>query len=162
LGQSGVGPNITQTTTLAKLNTLASLITAFATTASEWRNRFLNAATPISGAAPKSTLEAMAGIARSPWANPDALFTLFNEAYPQPTDGARRKAPFLPYLAYAPPDFALMLTFAGGGLSAPGKFMFDANGNLWSGVNWMPGSQLTISAAAQSNSPLTGRRFHRL
>ena len=50
----------------------------------------------------------------------------------------------MPYLAYAPPDFALMLTFAGG-LSAPGKFMFDANGNLWSGVNWMPGSQSSVT-----------------
>jgi hypothetical protein len=138
--------NITQTTTLAKLNTLASLITAFATIATdEWRNRFLNAATPISGAAPKSTLEAMAGIARTSWANPDALFALFDEAYPQPSNGARRKAPFLPYLAYAPPDFALMLSFAGGGIYAPGKFMFDANGNLWSGVNWMPGSQASVT-----------------
>jgi hypothetical protein len=138
--------NITQTTTFAKLNTLASLITAFGTIATdEWRNRFLNAATLIGGAAPKSTLETMAGIARTPWGNPDALFALFDEAYPQPTDGARRKAPFLPYLAYAPPDFALMLTFAGGGLSAPGKFMFDANGNLWSGVNWMPGSQSSVT-----------------
>jgi hypothetical protein len=138
--------NITQSTTLAKLNTMASLITAFATIATdEWRNRFLNAATPISGATPKSVLEAMAGIARTPWANSGALFALFDEAYPQPTDGAPRKAPFLPYLAYAPPDFALMLIFAGGGLSAPGKFMFDANGNLWSGVNWMPGSQSSVT-----------------
>src|SRR5215471_16410429 len=58
---------------------------------------------------------------------------------------ARRKAPFLPYLAYAPPDFALMLSFAGGGIYAPGKFLFDANGNLWSGVNWMPGSEAGVA-----------------
>jgi len=58
---------------------------------------------------------------------------------------ARRKAPFLPYLAYAPPDFALMLSFAGGGIYAPGKFLFDANGNLWSGVNWMPGSEASVT-----------------
>jgi hypothetical protein len=25
-----------------------------------------------------------------------------------------------------------------------GKFMFDANGNLWSGQNWMPGAQNTV------------------
>ena len=138
--------NITQNTTFASLNTLGSLITAFVTVANDdWRNRFLKAATPIGGATPKSTLEAMAGIARTPWANPNALYALFDEAYPQPADGSRRKAPFLPYLAYAPPDFALMLSFAGGGVYAPGKFMFDPNGNLWSGVNWMPGSQSGVT-----------------
>ena len=42
---------------------------------------------------------------------------------------------------YAPKDFALILRFSGGGLYAPGRLMFDAEGNLWSGVNWMPGSQ---------------------
>ena len=137
--------NITQNTTLANLNTLGSLITAFMTTAdSDWRNRFLKAATPVGGATPTSTLEAMAGIARAPWAEPKALFALFDEAYPQPKDGARRKTPFLPYLGYAPPDFALMLCFAGGGYYAGGKFMFDANGNLWSGQNWMPGAQNTV------------------
>ena len=138
--------NITENTTLASLNTLGSLIAAFITTSdNNWRDRFLKASTPIGGATPKSTLEAMAGIARSPWANPSALYALFDEAYPQPSDGARRKAPFLPYLAYAPPDFALMLCFAGGGVLANGKFVFDANGNLWSGQNWMPGSQSSVT-----------------
>jgi hypothetical protein len=47
----------------------------------------------------------------------------------------------VPYLAWAPPDFALSLCFAGGGVYANGRFMFDANGNLWSGQNWLPGSQ---------------------
>jgi hypothetical protein len=138
--------NITQNTTLADLNTLGSLIAAFATVANnDWRDRFLKAATPIGGAAPNTTLEAIADVARAPWVNASALYALFDEAYPQPSDGGPRKAPFLPYLAYAPPDFALMLSFAGGGLDAPGKFMFDANGNLWSGVNWMPGSQSGVT-----------------
>ena len=57
--------NSTQTTTLANLNTLGSLITAFFTVANDdWRARFLKAATPTGGATPKNTLEAMAGIAR--------------------------------------------------------------------------------------------------
>ena len=29
---------------------------------------------------------------------------------------ARRSAPFVPYLAYTPPDFAMILKFAGGGV----------------------------------------------
>ena len=138
--------NITQSTTLANLNTLGDLLAAFTRVANnDWRDRFLKAATPIGGATPKNTVEAIAAIARAPWVNAKALYTLFDEAYPQPSDGGRRKAPFLPYLAYAPPDFALMLSFAGGGLYAPGKFVFDASGNLWSGVNWMPGSQSGVT-----------------
>src|SRR5882757_10981745 len=80
--------NSTQTTTLASLNTLGSLITAFATVANEdWRARFLKAATLPGGATPKSALDAMAGIARQPWAQPNELYALFDEAYPQPKDG---------------------------------------------------------------------------
>ena len=83
--------NITQTTTLANLNTLGSLVSAFATVGNDdWRARFLKAATPPGGNAPKNTLEAMAGIAREPWAAPKELFALFEEAYPQPKDGSRR------------------------------------------------------------------------
>ncbi|HEX5498193.1 MAG TPA: hypothetical protein VFX03_03160, partial [Thermomicrobiales bacterium] len=134
--------NSTQTTSLATLNTLGGLIAASVTVANaDWRTRFFQAATPPGGATPTNTLEAAAGIARAPWAQAKALYGLFDEAYPQPANGSRRAAPFLPYLAYSPPDFALMLCFAGGGLFSPGKFVFDADGNLWCGQNWMPGSQ---------------------
>jgi len=138
--------NSTQTTTLANLDTLGSLITASFTVASDdWRARFYKAATPTGGTTPKNTLEAMAGIAREPWADPKGLYALFDEAYPQPKDGARRTAPFVPYLAYVPDDFALSLCFAGGGMYANGRFMFDKDGNLWSGQNWMPGSQSGVN-----------------
>jgi hypothetical protein len=111
----------------------------------DWRARFFKAATPPSGVTPKNTLEAVAGIARAPWARPKELFALFDEAYPQPKDGSRRSAAFVPYLAYTPPDFALSLCFAGGGMCANGKFVFDADGSLWSGQNWMPGSQSGVA-----------------
>lgn len=138
--------NVTQTTTLANMNTLASLISAYATVANDgWKARFFKAATPSAGDAPKNTLEAMAGIAREPWAAPKELFALFDEAYPQPKDGSRRTAPFAPYLRFVPDDFALSLCFAGGGMCANGKFVFDADGNLWSGQNWMPGSQSGVA-----------------
>jgi hypothetical protein len=74
-----------------------------------------------------------------------ALFGLFDVAYPQPKDGGRRAAPFLPYLFEAPPDFALSLWFDGGGALAAGKLSIDAQGNVWSGVNWMPGSQSGVA-----------------
>jgi hypothetical protein len=125
--------NSTQTATLANLNTLGSLIAAFATVADDaWRDRFLKAATPTGGQTPKSTLEAMAGIAREPWANPKEVYALFDEAYPQPRDGSRRAAPFAPYLALTPPDFVLSLCLAGGGMYANGRFMFNVPATvLW-------------------------------
>jgi hypothetical protein len=138
--------NSTQTATLANINTLGSLISAFATVAEDdWRARFLKAATPPSGTAPRNTLEAVAGIARAPWAEAKPLYELFDEAYPQPKDGSRRKAPFVPYLAYVPDDFALSLCFAGGGVYSAGRLMFDAEGNVWSGQNWMAGSQSGVN-----------------
>jgi len=138
--------NSTQTTALAKLNTLGSLIAASFTVANDdWLARFFKAATPANGVTPKNTLEAIAGIARTPWASPKELYALFDEAYPQPKDGSRRKAPFVPYLAYVPDDFALSLCFAGGGVYSAGRLMFDGQGNLWSGQNWMAGSQSGVN-----------------
>lgn len=138
--------NSTQTTTLANLDTLGSLITAFATVADDnWRARFFKAATPAAGPAPTSTLEAMAGIAREPWADPKDLYALFDEAYPLPAPDGRRGAPFIPYLVYVPDDFALSLRFSGGGNSAAGRIMFDADGNVWTGQNWLPGSQSGVN-----------------
>ena len=137
--------NSNRSTTLATFDTLASLITAAATVASDdWRSRFFQAATPTGGETPSNTLDAMASIARELWAHPKELFGLFDEMYPQPKDGARRAAPFVPYLSYAPDDFALMLCFAGGGMNSPGRLMFDANGNMWVGVNWVPGGQNSL------------------
>jgi hypothetical protein len=134
--------NSTENTTLTRLNTLSSMITAFATVADDaWRAEFLNAATATGGATPKDTLEAMSGIARTPWANPKKLYDLFDKAYPQPKDGSRRSAPLVPYLAYAPTDFAMILKFSGGGVYSAGKLQVDAKGNIWSGQNWMAGSQ---------------------
>lgn len=147
--------NITQNETLARFNTLAALVTAFDTVNSEatrWRNELLDYSTPLGGKRPENTAEAMIGIAQSPWMNPTALFNLFDQAYPQPKDGfpakpnskvpaSRRDAPFVPYLSFAPEDFALILVFGQGGICAPGKLALDGDGNLWTGLNWMPGAQ---------------------
>src|SRR5271165_1311932 len=138
--------NSSMTTTIASLDTLGSLITAsFMVANDDWRARFYRAATPTGGATLKNTLEAMAGIAREPWADPKDLYALFDEAYPLPAPDGRRSSPFIPYLVYAPADFALSLAFSGGGDYANGRFMFDAEGNLWSGMNWMPGSQSGVN-----------------
>ena len=65
--------NSSMTTTLAKLDTLGSLITYAAVANDDWRARFFKAATPTGGVTPKNTLEAMAGIAREPWPLPKSF-----------------------------------------------------------------------------------------
>ena len=75
--------NSTENTTLVRLNTLGALITAFATVADDkWRADFLKAAAVTGGAAPKDTLEAMVGIARAPWANPEGALRAVRPGLP--------------------------------------------------------------------------------
>lgn len=147
--------NITQNETLARLNTLAALITAFdnvKTDSGDWNSQFLKNATTLNGGTPENTAEAMVAIAQSPWLRPKELYHLFDLAYPQPEDGfpakpgskvpvSRRSSPFVPYLSFAPEDFAMILAFGQGGICAPGKLSLDTDGNLWTGLNWMPGAQ---------------------
>jgi streptogramin lyase len=147
--------NITQNETLARLNTLAAMITAYGTVngaEDNWQQEFLTYTTPLGGKRPENTAEAMIGIAQSPWVHPADLFDLFDKAYPQPKDGfpakpnskvpvSRRSAPFVPYLSFAPEDFSMILAFGQGGICAPGKLSLDEDGNLWTGLNWMPGAQ---------------------
>lgn len=146
--------NITQNETLARFNTLAALITAYGGHAvtDQWKQELLVFSTPLGGEKPGNTAEAMIGIAQSPWMYPAELFNLFDKAYPQPKDGfpakpnskvpvSRRSSPFVPYLSFAPEDFAMILVFGQGGICAPGKLALDIDGNLWTGLNWMPGAQ---------------------
>ena len=148
--------NSTQTTTLANLDTLGSLITAFATVANDdWRARFLKAATPSGRRAAEDDDRSDGGYRPRTVGRPEGRSM---RCLTKPTRsrrmarGARR--PSCPTCLFAPDDFALSLAFAGGGMYANGRFMFDADGNLWSGQNWMPGSQsgvIRASAAACSS-----------
>ena len=151
LGQGVVDPlNSTQTTTLANLDTLGSLISAFATVANDdWRARFLKAATPPAGQRP-DTLEAMAGIARKSGPTPKELYALFDEAYPQPKDGARRRRPSC-RIWPAPRRLRAQALLCRRRLYSAGRLMFDAEGNLWSGQTGWPvrsPASFTASAAA--------------
>jgi hypothetical protein len=77
----------------------------------------------------------------TPLIDPEKLFALLDAFYPVPQGKTLRRTPYLPYLSYAPSAWLLPLKFTGGGLSAPGKIMFDAEGNAWTGVNFIVGSQ---------------------
>src|SRR5262249_40014895 len=110
--------NSTQTTTLANLNTLGSLLSAFFTVADDGaRAAGGHARTPHRRR--PGTVAAL-----GPTGNPPYAFSAQPSLHPR--GGSRRKAPFVPYLAWSPPDFVLSLCFAGGGVYANGRFMFDA------------------------------------
>src|SRR5262249_16460795 len=86
---------------------------------------------------------------------PDKLFAAFSSLYPQPKIApgqVLRPTPFLPYLTFAPSAWVFPLKFAGGGLSAPGKLMFDSEGNAWAADTWVLGAQ-TQGAAWPGNPP---------
>ena len=87
------------------------------------------------------TLSAMISIARQPWEKTKSLYKLFEASYPINQSSQLRTTATAPYLLFEPKSFSLSLAFDGGGALALGKLMFDGNGNLWSGANWMPGSQ---------------------
>ena len=89
----------------------------------------------------EDTLSAMTSIARQPWNNADALYKLFESSYPINKATQLRTTATAPYLLFQPKSFSLSLAFDGGGALALGKLMIDGKGNMWSGTNWMPGSQ---------------------
>lgn len=120
LETGGLGPviqdplNGPQTTTLAKLNTLGSLLSACITGVPYACDKFFEAATPPGGDAPTDTLTAMQNIARYPWHQADKLFGLLEEFYPVPTGKHYRQVPFIPYLTFAPSAWTLSLVYSGG------------------------------------------------
>jgi streptogramin lyase len=134
-----------QTPTLANFATLANILAACATQLKlDACDSLFEAATSPAGERPKDTLVATQFIVRYPWHQPDKLFDVFNDLYPRPKPEPGkvfRPTPFLPYLNFAPSAWVFPLKFTGGGLSAPGKLMFDSEGNAWMADNWTVGAQ---------------------
>jgi streptogramin lyase len=152
LETGGPGPviqdplNSSQTTTLAKFNTLGILLSACITARSGACDKLFEAATPPGGDTPRDTLSAAQNIARYPWHQPQKLFALFGELYPVARNGWR-EVPRIPYLNFAPSAWTLSLVYAGGGLNSLGGIAIDGEGNLWADDNFLVGSQSTIFAS---------------
>ena len=134
--------NSTQTTTLANLDTLGSLITASVTVANDdWRTRFYKASTPTGGETPRTPSK--------PWLasleSRGPTQRIFTRCSTKPTRSLRMARGAVRSVSrLGPPDFALSLCFAGGGVYSPGRLMFDKDANLWSGQNWLAGSQAGV------------------
>jgi streptogramin lyase len=134
--------NGTQTPTMANFATIASVMAGCVTQVKEDACKSLFAAsTPPDGKVPSDTLAAAQAVARNASYEPGRLFALLDAFYPPPSGQHLRATPFLPYLSVAPSAWVLPLKFGGGGLDGPGKLMFDSEGNVWTGVNFVVGAQ---------------------
>ena len=134
--------NSTQTPTMANFGTFSNLLAGCATRVkADACSSLFAAATPPNGNAPTDTLTALQAVARYAAYQPGRLFALLDTFYPVPEGETLRATPFMPYLSYAPSAWVLPLKFNGGGLNAPGKIMFDSEGNAWTGANFIVGSQ---------------------
>ena len=134
--------NSAQTPTMANFATLANLLAGCITRVNaEAGSNFFAVATSPTGTVPTDTLTAIETILRNPWHQPEQVFALLDKFYPVPKGKNLRPTPFMPYLTWAPSAWVLPLKFTGGGLSAPGKMMFDSEGNLWAGDNFIVGAQ---------------------
>jgi DNA-binding beta-propeller fold protein YncE len=134
--------NSTQTPTMANFGTVANVLAGCVAQVKDGAcSELFGAATPPGGPAPADTLQAAQDVARNAAYEPGRLFALLDAFYPVPGAKHVRPTPFLPYLSVAPSAWILPLKFTGGGLEGPGKLMFDSHGNLWTGVNFIVGSQ---------------------
>ena len=131
-----------QTPTMANFATIADGLSGCITrVTTDACDQLFKAASPPVGGSPADTLNAVEDIARYPWYQPGRIFALLDAFYPVPQGKTLRPVPRMPYLSFAPSAWVLPLKFGGGGLNAPGKIMFDADGNAWTGVNFIVGSQ---------------------
>lgn len=152
LETGGLGPvimdplNSSQTTTLAKLNTLGILLSACVNDIPDACNKLFEVTTPPGGVAPTNTLSAAQNIARYPWHQADKLFGLLDEFYPVPAGKRWREVALIPYLNFAPSAWTLSLVYSGGGYSGVGGTAIDGEGNMWANDNFLVGSQTTIFA----------------
>jgi hypothetical protein len=157
--------NSNQTPTMANFATIADALSGCITMVTDDACDKLFAATkPPAGATPTDTLMAAEAIAEYPWYQPDRVFALLDAFYPVPKGKTLRPVPRMPYLSYTPSAWVLPLKFTGGGLNAPGKIMFDSEGNAWTGVNFIIGSQASddlwdgnLSKFAPNGTPLSPR-----
>jgi streptogramin lyase len=129
--------NGARTTTLATLNSLASLLADCLVGSCP---RFFRLATPPGAPTASNTLQALHYVALNPWHNVLEIF----EQRPPATDGGDDNPVFLPTLLWPPTAWTLSLVYTEGGFSAPGGMQLDAEGRVWTNNNFIPGSQSAL------------------
>ncbi len=113
----------TGVTPQAKVNTLGDVLAPCINSASSTSTACANlfaAVTPSGATAPTDVASAMLLIAKNPGLNVSNIYQLAD-----PT------SPFQPTLPAAPNDFALAITYSGGGLTSPQNIVIDASGDAY-------------------------------
>ena len=134
--------------TVAKINTLADLLAACINSSGGVAGDgsgcgLLFTAAKVSGVAPTDTITAALNMAQHPSANTSVATTVSGGA------------PFQPALTSAPSDFSLVITYTGGGISAPKGIATDSTGNVW--VANSGGSSVTkLDALGVTTTDTTG------
>jgi hypothetical protein len=139
--------------TLATLGTLANLVSLCATASSARCSELLRLTTPPGGIAPGNTVQAILDLARNPTLSPAALFAL-----------AQAAKLHQPALTAPPSAWILVLLYTGTDLYSSGRIAIDAKGNVWSSLNWLPGTTAPSDYVAVLNpvgqpaqgSPISG------
>lgn len=131
---------VPQTTINAIANSLAACVNSTGSSSSQCQNLFTYAT--VNGVAPTDTASAAINIARHPYTNVSSIFTLTNGI----------GTPFLPTLSAAPNNFALVLTFTGGGMNYPQGIAIDAVGNAWIGGGYSTLTEISASGAFLSGA----------
>ncbi len=121
---SGPALPVGATVPVAKINTLADLLAACINTSGGVAGDgsgcgLLFTAAKVNGVAPTDTITAAMNMAQHPNANTSVATSV---------NGSSQ---FQPALTSAPSDFSLVITYTGGGLSAPKGIATDSTGNVW-------------------------------
>ena len=107
------------TTPANQINALANALNACITTAANCTT--LYAATTVSGsAAPANTFDAALSVAQHPGANTTAVY-----------NATQLATAYTPALSAAPGDWALYVSYGGGGMNLPSGLGIDSTGQVW-------------------------------
>lgn len=142
----GRSPNGSETETLATFNSLADMV-AYCVETETGCNDLFDEATVPGGSSPANVLQAVANIAKYPWSNVTALFSLSMD-----------NPVYAPALAGAPNAWTLFLKFTGAFsskqtaqnlLNGPGAFAIDSKGYIWVNDNYTPAKPLASACAGE-------------
>ncbi len=156
----GNPPNGLLTEALPTFNTLANLLATCGAGTARACRRLFAVARPPGARRPASTLAAALAFARTPWRVTRAQVAL---AFPRRARSRRAsRVPFAPALTAAPKAWTLVLQYTGGGMNAPGRMAFAADGTIWVGNNFAsPGTTagVVLSALSPTGQPLPGSPY---
>jgi hypothetical protein len=116
--------------TLATLGTLANLVSLCQAGQSPQCGELLRLTAPPGGTVPGNTGQAVLNLVRNPSLSPAGLFAL-----------ARTASVYQPALTAPPTARILALLYTETDLYASGRIAIDAEGNIWSSNNWLPGTK---------------------